>query len=140
MEKNILNLLLMRDTFTTKSTLGKLYINGQFFCYTLEDVVRGKGIKINKETAIETGCYPVKITYSNRFKRNIPILSSVPLFTGIRLHGGNKADNTDGCILIAYNKINNDTIQGTAEKDLTKILKKQNNEIILVIVNQIKQT
>jgi hypothetical protein len=136
--KDILSLVLIRDTHTTKATLGKLYINGEFFCYTLEDVVRGYGIKIKNETAIDTGYYHVKVTYSLRFKRRMAELFNVRLFSGIRMHGGNKAKNTSGCILVAFNKIDDNTIQGTAEKELTKILRETKCDIVLVIVNKLK--
>lgn len=135
--ENILNILILRDTYTPTTTLGKCYINGQFFSYTLEDEVRGEGIKIAKHTAIPQGVYDVGLSYSPRFKRKMPIVYKVPHFTGIRMHGGNTAAHTSGCIILAHNKINNDTVQGTAEKEMTKILK--NNDAIkkkLVIINQ----
>jgi len=137
MSKDIISLLVIRDIFTVKSTIGRLYINGKSFCYTLEDAVRAFGIKIQNETAIPAGCYDISITPSNRFKRDMPLLNNVPMFTGIRIHGGNRAKDSAGCILVAYNKIDNDTIQGTAEKDLTEFLKRQKDRIVMTIVNKI---
>ena len=47
-----MELLIIRDTYTSKSTIGRLFIDGVEFCYTLEDIVRPKGIKVYGETAM----------------------------------------------------------------------------------------
>lgn len=90
-------------------TIGKLYVNGIYFCDTLEDVVRpqanGKVInKVHGETAIPSGRYRVAITYSNRFKKNMIQVLNVPGFGGIRIHAGNVNSDTDGCPLVGFNK------------------------------------
>lgn len=87
-----------RLTFSDKSTIGKLFLDGEFFCHTLEDVVRPE--KVYGETAIPEGAYKVKITYSPRFKRDLPLLLNVPGFEGIRIHAGNTHKDTEGCILV----------------------------------------
>lgn len=87
-------------------TIGELSIDGQAFCNTLEDIVRevpGKAVsewKIPGETAIPSGIYPVEITYSQRFKKDLPLVLGVPGFEGIRIHGGNTDQDTHGCILV----------------------------------------
>lgn len=83
---------------TSKSTIGELSINGVFECYTLEDVERE--VKIKGITAIPKGTYKVGISMSTRFKKELPILFDVPNFTGVRIHSGNVAENTEGCILV----------------------------------------
>ena len=98
-----------RDVRNEKFTLGKMYIDGEFFCYTLEDPVRQAGVKIYGDTAIPAGKYEVTITYSNHFKKLLPLINEVPGFEGVRIHGGNSADDTNGCILIAKNR---DSIRG----------------------------
>ena len=98
-----MKLLLLRDHFTNSTTLGKLYVNGIFQCYTLEDKDREleKGNeKLYGETAIPRGSYQVIIDYSNRFKRELPRLKDVPQFEGIRIHPGNTHEDTHGCILV----------------------------------------
>lgn len=87
-------------------TIGKLFINGRYFCDTLEDKVRdlSRGPKIAGKTAIPEGQYRVRLTYSNRFKKVLPLLIGVPHFDGIRIHSGNDADDTEGCILVGKNK------------------------------------
>jgi len=84
-------------------TIGKLSIDGVYFCDTLEDLPRD--VKIMNETCIPQGKYKVILNESNRFKRIMPLLLSVPNFEGIRIHSGNTAANTSGCILVGKNTI-----------------------------------
>lgn len=97
-----MRLELIRDRSTDKATTGRLLIDGKFQCWTLEDVVRPA--KIAHETAIPAGTYEVVITESVRFKRRLPLLVGVPGFDGIRIHPGNCAADTDGCILVGTSK------------------------------------
>lgn len=83
-------------------TIGKMYLNGEYFCDTLEDAVRP--VKIPNETAIPAGTYKVEVTYSPKFKRDLPLLIDVPNYTGIRIHNGSNKDHTSGCILVGFNK------------------------------------
>lgn len=85
-------------------TIGKLYIDDNYFCDTLEDTVRPKGEKIYGKTAIPAGKYKVKKTYSPRFKKQLPEILNVPNFSGVRIHAGNTAKDTEGCILLGLNK------------------------------------
>ena len=82
-------------------TIGRMYLNGEYFCDTLEDAIRP--VKIPNETAIPAGTYKVEVTYSPRFKRNLPLLIDVPNYTGIRIHNGSNKDHTSGCILVGFN-------------------------------------
>lgn len=84
-------------------TIGRLYIDGAYFCDTLEDVVRD-GKKIKGKTAIPAGKYTVVKTMSPRFGKVLPEIKDVPGFSGVRIHSGNTADDTDGCILLGLNK------------------------------------
>jgi hypothetical protein len=97
-----MKLLLERTTFTDKTTIGKTYVDGVFECYILEDKDRRLeegGVKVPGETAIPRGTYPVIITYSNRFKTELPLLKNVPGYEGVRIHPGNYAKDTEGCLL-----------------------------------------
>lgn len=97
--------------FVSKScTLGELQIDGKVFSFTLEDVIREK--KIKHQTCIPAGRYQIIINWSNRFQRNMPLLLNVPNFEGIRIHTGNTAANTSGCILIGY-KVDEERISNT---------------------------
>lgn len=87
----------------TEYTIGKLYIDGHYLCDTLEDTVRN-GVKIAGKTAIPAGTYKVKKTMSPRFKKILPEILNVPGFTGVRIHAGNTAADTDGCLLLGLNK------------------------------------
>jgi hypothetical protein len=97
-----MELLVKRETFTNDSTIGKLYINGAFHCFTLEDRVRE--VKIPKVTAIPKGKYEVIINFSNRFQQMMPLLLNVPNFQGVRIHSGNYSTDTDGCLLVGSTK------------------------------------
>jgi hypothetical protein len=98
-------LLLDRKEYDKDSTLGDLYLDGVFECVTLEDQVR-EGPKVKGETAIPEGTYEVLLTHSPRFKRTLPLLVDVPGFDGIRIHPGNTADDTEGCLLVGENVSN----------------------------------
>lgn len=85
------------------STIGKLYVDGVFFAYTLEDIDRqleSGGKKIQGETAIPRGSYKVIIDFSNRFQKQMMHVLNVPGFEGIRIHAGNTDKDTEGCILL----------------------------------------
>lgn len=101
-----MELELRRDDFNTACTIGKLYADGIYACESLEDRVRevdGQPVaswKIKGETAIPRGRYRVVVNHSQRFGRELPQLLEVPGFEGIRIHPGNTAANTEGCILV----------------------------------------
>jgi len=87
-----------RFEFKDTHTIGKMYIDGVYECYTLEDAVRN-GAKVMGKTAIPTGEYKIIIDASVRFKQDMPHILNVPNFTGVRIHAGNTSAHTDGCIL-----------------------------------------
>jgi hypothetical protein len=95
-----MNLLLNRLQLDPAFTIGELLVDGTFFCWTLEDTVRPAGIKVPGSTAIPGGKYDVIITFSNRFQCDMPLVAGVPNFEGIRIHPGNTAADTEGCILV----------------------------------------
>lgn len=95
-------------------TIGRLYIDNEYFCDTLEDKDREltsymseediKSLKVYSETAIPTGTYKIEVTFSPRFKKKMPVLIGVKGFSGIRIHCGNDETHTSGCILCGFNK------------------------------------
>ena len=100
----------VRRTFKgAEYTIGKLYIDDNYFCDTLEDTVRN-GTKVYGKTAIPAGKYKVKKTYSPRFKKQLPEILNVPNFSGVRIHAGNTAKDTEGCLLLGLNKVKGSVI------------------------------
>lgn len=110
-----MKIILDRILKTNEYTIGELYIDGKYVCDTLEDRVRPlpetcpntpKNLdckckeKVYGKTAVPAGTYEVKLTYSNRFKCIMPEILNVPHFLGIRIHKGNSAENSEGCILV----------------------------------------
>jgi len=99
-----MELLIIRKEFTENSTIGDFLIDGEFFCYSLEDMVREPGVKIPGKTAIPEGRYRVIIDQSIRFRRAMPHILNVPGFEGIRIHNGNYPKDTEGCPLLGFTK------------------------------------
>ena len=97
-----MKLRLLREPSSHGATLGALYVDGVWLCWTLEDVVRE--VKIPHETAIPFGVYPVRLSLSARFKVELPEVLNVPGFTGIRIHAGNTNKDTDGCVLVGLDR------------------------------------
>lgn len=131
----MIKLKLERFFFGETYTVGRLFIDGKYFCDTLEDRYRDLDSekKIDGETAIPEGIYEVRVTWSPRFKRNLPLLFGVPHFEGIRIHRGNFAKDTHGCILVGENKIKGGVINSTQyELLLTKILSGKKSEIEII--------
>mgnify|MGYP001038080442 FL=1 len=86
-------------------TVGRLFVDGKFFCNTLEDTVRdlSNEKKVYGKTAIPYGEYKVVYNWSPKFGRNLPRLLNVPAFEGILIHPGNTADDSAVCILVGRN-------------------------------------
>lgn len=115
-----------REWANDECQIGELYVNGKRFSYTLEDPVR-KGKKIFGQTAIPAGTYEVLVNTSARFRKLMPLLLQVPGFEGVRIHSGNTAADTLGCLLVAYSKASNNRkiynqVAGAAFEDLMRIL------------------
>lgn len=97
--------LLKRIQLDPDCTIGDLSIGGHHIAWTVEDTVReipGQPVevwKIRGQTAIPVGRYKIERTFSPRFQVTMPLLLDVPGFTGVRIHAGNTAADTDGCIL-----------------------------------------
>jgi len=135
-------LRLIRYIYETDRTIGKLFSNEmQPLCFTLEDVVRKNGAKIPTFSAISDGLFEITICFSNRFQRSMPLLLNVPNFSGIRMHGGNKPTDTDGCILLGKNLfLNVDgsyVIQETQEKLVTAYINRfiKTEKVYINIIN-----
>ena len=107
-----------RHWYSRKSTIGQLYVDGVYECFTLEDVVRPAGVKIPGATAIPAGRYKVILDFSTRFQRNMLHVLDVPNFTGIRIHCGNDAADTEGCLLVGQNRLTDEVTQSRDAYDV----------------------
>lgn len=134
------DLILHRKFKGKEYTIGKLYrLHGDneiYICDILEDVVRNpittainKFVKIYGETAIPYGKYEIVRTYSNRFKKVMPLLLNVPHYEGVRIHTGNTAAQSCGCLICGYNTVKGKVLESRKcyamidewlEKELTK--------------------
>lgn len=150
----MLNLLLKRIPNLPNYTIGRLYINGQYFCDTLEDIDRGltsnmseeqiKNIKVYGQTAIPKGRYKINMnTVSPKFKNRtwakpwggkLPRLEEVPGYEGVLIHVGNTKEDTLGCILVGENKVKGQVINSrTTFNTLMKILTEEKESIYIDI-------
>lgn len=146
-----MRLHVQREPSRNGRTFGSLYIDGVWFCWTLEDEVREpesgflstfqgaksdwvRTWKVQGQTAIPYGIYPVKLTLSNRFKVVLPELLHVPGFLGIRIHAGNTEHDTEGCILVGTTRTETDIrLSMVAKKALMGRLTGQKNISLTVL-------
>lgn len=152
-----MKLLLKRIAKKPAYTIGKLYIDGQYFCDTIEDKDRGltqnmssdaiKRIKVANQTAIPIGTYKITLsTVSPRFgskdfyKKNanggkLPRLLSVPGFDGVLMHCGNTAEDSSGCVIVGRNKAVGKVLESKETFiKLYKTLQSAKDEITITIV------
>jgi len=119
-----------------RSTIGDLFIDDEWFCYTLEDEIRPDDVKVMHETAIPAGKYKFMLTYSPRFKRQLPLIWNTEgkdgskwvagdgtKWTGVRFHGGKDEDHSSGCPLIGFWTNGVDLDQSATNKFVAKMEK-----------------
>lgn len=122
-----MKLTLTRRASKGHCTIGRLHIDGAFACATLEDEVReidGQPVstwKIKGKTAIPQGVYRVSLEYSPTFGADTLTIHDVPGFTGIRMHAGNTADDTEGCPLLGMQATETSLIGGTSRPAVTLV-------------------
>ncbi len=148
----------IRDHYSPQTTLGKLYIDKEYFSETLADTVRAYGIKVKGDTAIPANdmnnLYKVELRHSSRFGDTIVIYTRKQEIEGqqtkyyleaggisfmyILAHGGNDHEDTAGCMLVAKNRLNADMIQGIQKKALYAKVKKAidaGDEVYMKVTN-----
>ena len=117
---------LVRYTRTGTAILGSLYLNGSFICYTLENAAK----------AIPAGLYSIENSRSPKFKRELPLLhnAKVPASRGIRIHRGNTANDSQGCVLVGMGRSTEKssvTESTNAETMVTMICRNEKNIVIV---------
>lgn len=131
----------LKPTYT-EGTLINLDTNEEL-CDTLEDKVRdadgsgkfeGEEKKVYGKTAIPYGKYAITVTWSPAFQREMVLVRNVPHFSGIRLHWGRTAENSQGCILVGK-KEDDGVLANTGMTDkIVKLVKENGNKGIIEIV------
>ena len=140
----MLHFLLDRKWRKETYTIGRLYVNGEFLCNTIEDVDRKlnqnmsateiQKIKVMAETAIPTGTYAMRVTMSPKFKRELVEIVNVPAFSGIRIHRGNTAEDSAGCVIVGENTSKGRLTNSTKyELQITEMVKKADFAYITII-------
>ena len=142
-----MNLTLKRLNLTPNYTEGELYVNGVYFCKTLEDTNRdlnkngqfdNNEKKVYGETCIPYGKYKIILSYSPKFKRELPEILEVPDFFVFCIHRGNKISDTLGCILcgekVKNGYLSNSTPYEIKLVELFKQAKSRNEESFIEII------
>lgn len=124
------------------STLGILFIDGKFQCYTIEDINREK--KLAGETCIPLGKYKIEFRTEGGFHKNymkkfpemhkgMLEIKGVPNYNYVLIHIGNSSKDTEGCLLVG-NTLNNNNIQsgwlGDSTNAYIEVYKKISNALI----------
>lgn len=137
-----MTIVLNREKLGEDYTEGRLFIDGQYLCDTLEDKVRqleSGEKKVMHRTAIPAGRYKVVLSYSIHFQQQMPELVNVPYFSHIRIHWGNSTDDTSGCILVGERSSEGKLIRSkvTYKKlmDVVKPVFQRNEEINMEVVD-----
>lgn len=149
-----MKLLLKRIAKLPDYTIGKLYLDGEYICDTLEDTDRGlnqqmplkeiQSKKVYGKTAIPQGTYNITLnvvspkfkdrTWAKSWEGKLPRLLNVPGYDGVLIHVGTKAEDTLGCILVGENKVKGKLINSTATfSKLMAILSKAQGQIRITI-------
>lgn len=129
-----MELSILRTEFYDHCTIGELSVDGRFMGHTFESANKSKdSIGAFNLQSIPTGRYEINVTYSNRFKEKLPLLSNVPYFSNVRLYSEANAIDIKGCILIGYQKHSNMVLKNKeAMKELLEILALELNKNNLV--------
>lgn len=135
-----MNLTLERVQFSDSFTIGRLFVDGEPRCWVCEDAVRevpGRPVsewKVYGQTAIPYGTYKIAITMSQRFGRPLPLLLDVPGFSGVRIHPGNTAKDTEGCLLPGLDRLTNGVGRSRIAFDQLFADMEQQHDMRIVIV------
>lgn len=143
-----MKLRIIRNPVKGKPTMGELWIDGVFFCYTLEDEDRGleqamplgkiKELKVYGDTAIPYGRYAVRLTNSVKFNRLLPLIVNVNGFDGVRIHRGNFKKDTLGCPLVGFEKGDFAVLDSRrAEIELIRRLKGSGDKVHELVIERV---
>jgi len=132
-----MHITILRKHATDDCTIGELYVDGTFLCYTLEDEIRE--VKVPNETAIPAGLYNIRIGFSPKFQEFMPFIDDVPGFEYIRIHTGNDDDDTSGCILVGMSVSLSECrlIRSRAAFDSLMLMLHGENDATIEIINNI---
>ena len=142
-----MDLLIKRNYYGPDFTHSQLYTNGNYFCEVLErydanlteDNTKEEVQEAKKKynCCIPTGTYKIILTYSNTFKKTLPLLLNVIGFSGIRIHEGNTSQSSKGCLLVGT-KTNTPSFIANSKKTLASLMDmlKNEKEITITIIRE----
>lgn len=133
-----MQITLKRNVVTSEATLGALFVDGVFFCYTLEDLPREN--KVAGQTCIPSGTYQIlkrKVLSDKTKKYRTKFawfdwhleLQNVPDFKYVYIHIGNTHKDTDGCLLVGSSISESDSFIENSTKTFEKLYKKISEEL-----------
>lgn len=112
-----MNIIVKRKWLTHRSTIGEMWIDGVFACFTLEPPKRDGDVK---PRAIPVGSFVLTIRASARFKRMMPHVENVPGFEAVEIHWGNFAHDTEACLLVG--QVRSEDFIGNSRVTFIKIM------------------
>lgn len=114
-----MRILVKRRFFGENYTIGSMFLNGEYFCDTIEDKYKDLSLepKVDGETAIPFGNYNVVLSFSSKFKRALPRLMDVPFFEGILIRSGNSEEKWSGCIIVGDNRVKGAVVYSRIRED-----------------------
>lgn len=125
-----MELKLIRKFIGDSFTEGRIYVDGEFECFTVEDTDRkleivGCSAKVQNQTCVPRGKYELIIRFSNHFQKNLIAVTGVPCFDGVLIHSGNSSKDTEGCIIVgSINNRDDDDFVGASRIAYDRLHKK----------------
>lgn len=122
-------LTLLRYESSSDGTFGVLLLGREWLCHTLEPARRDGSY----HQAVKAGRYPLTLEYSPKFRRLLPTIKA-PGRVGLRVHAGNRVDETSGCVLVGESRGTNYLLRSkvTLERVVALIRERDITELVVI--------